>query len=118
MTYGQVAALLGVPRAARAVGWTLHWVQGDEVPCQRVVNRFGGLAAGFGWGGQVTHKALLVAEGVQVREDFTVDLEIYQWWPDKSELPNLELSVYAQNELDQQIPEAEVRLSHRKLKRK
>ncbi len=112
MTYGQIAALLGVPRGARAVGWALHWVVEDkEVPCQRVVNRFGGLAAGYGWGGQVAHRADLVAEEVEVREDFTVDLARYQWWPQEHELPDLQLSVYKQVELNEMLPFSRERLS-------
>ena len=104
-----------MPRAAQAVGWTLHWVQSDAVPCQRVVNRFGGLATGFGWGGQAAHKALLLIDGVEVRDDFTIDLEKYQWWPEAYELPNLEFSIYYQRELDQKLPVARVQLSHKGL---
>src|SRR3954452_6438447 len=93
MTYGQIAALLGIPRAARAVGWALHAVPSQaKVPCQRVVNRNGGLAAGYGWGGQAAHKMDLLPEGVEIRDDFTVDLKKYQWFPDESDLPDLALS--------------------------
>jgi methylated-DNA-protein-cysteine methyltransferase-like protein len=114
MTYGQIAALLGVPRAARAVGWALHATGDvDEVPCQRVVNRFGGLAAGYGWGGQQAHKVDLAEEGVEVREDFTIDLQKYQWWPQDSELSDLELSLYKQTELDQKLPEEHTHISRR-----
>ncbi len=39
MTYGQIAATLGHPRAAQMVGWILHWVPDQsKVPYQRVVN--------------------------------------------------------------------------------
>lgn len=104
MTYGQIAALIGVPRAARAVGYALHWVAEEEnMPCQRVVNRFGGLAAGYGWGGQQAHKADLLVEGVEVKEDFTVDLTKYQWLPEEKDLPDVQLSPYKAAELDEQI---------------
>lgn len=83
VTYGQVAALLGVPFAARAVGSVLHHTPASaQVPCQRVVNRWGRLAPVYGWGGFEQHKLELEAEDVQVRPDYTVDLEVYQWWPD------------------------------------
>ncbi|HUP26806.1 MAG TPA: methylated-DNA--[protein]-cysteine S-methyltransferase, partial [Chloroflexia bacterium] len=83
VTYGQVAAVLGVPFAARAVGSVLHHTPGEaNVPCQRVVNRWGRLAPIFGWGGAEQHRMELEAEGVAVRPDMTVDLETYQWWPD------------------------------------
>ena len=83
MTYGQIAALLGAPRSARAVGYVLYFTPaGAQVPCQRVVNRFGGLAAAYGWGGYESHKADLLADGVEVRDDYTVDLDRYRWTPD------------------------------------
>lgn len=83
VTYGQVARLAGYPRGARLVGWALHWAGEGEVPAQRVVNRFGSLASGYTWGGRARHRADLEAEGVEVRADYTVDLERYQWWPEE-----------------------------------
>jgi methylated-DNA-protein-cysteine methyltransferase-like protein len=113
MTYGQVAALLGIPRAARAVGWALHAVPpGAAVPCQRVVNRNGGLAAGYGWGGQAAHKMDLVVEAVEIRDDFTVDLKKYQWWPEESELPELTLPPKVRDEIDQKLSSGNERLSY------
>lgn len=83
VTYGQIAALLGFPFAARAVGSVLHHTPASaNVPCQRVVNRWGRLAPVYGWGGMEQHRSELEAEGVEVRPDFTVSLEQYQWWPD------------------------------------
>lgn len=83
MTYGQIAALLGAPRAARAVGYVMAGTPEEAgVPCQRVVNRWGGLAAGYGWGGAHRHRADLEADGVAVRDDYTVDLPLYLWTPD------------------------------------
>lgn len=80
VTYGQVAYALGAPRSSRAVGYALHVnPQPGVIPCHRVVNRFGGLAPTFAFGGTDIQKQLLLDEGVEVREDNTVDLEIYQW---------------------------------------
>lgn len=82
MTYGQIAALLGAPRSAHAVGYVLYATPEDaEVPCQRVVNRWGSLARSYGWGGALRHRADLEAEGVAVRPDDTVDLTLYVWTP-------------------------------------
>jgi len=82
MTYGQIAALAGYPGSAQVVGWILHYTPPElNIPCQRVVNRFGGLASGYGWGGVYSHKKDLEKDGVEVREDFTVDLQKYQWFP-------------------------------------
>ena len=70
MTYGQIAALTGNARAARIVGGIAHF--GDpDLPWQRVVNRFGGLASGYP-GGREGHKHALEAEGVKISEDFKV----------------------------------------------
>ncbi len=80
VTYGQVAAMLGSPRASRAVGYALHFNPTPGIiPCHRVVNRFGGLAPAFAFGGIEVQASLLRAEGVEISEDYTVDLATYQW---------------------------------------
>ncbi len=79
-TYGQIAMMLGNPRASRAVGYALHGnPRPGEVPCHRVVNRFGQLCRGFAFGGMEIQKALLVEEGVEVDEEGTVDLARFCW---------------------------------------
>ena len=56
-TYGQIAALCASPRASRAVGYALHVNPlPGEIPCHRVVNRHGGLAPAFAFGGQEVQK--------------------------------------------------------------
>jgi len=104
MTYGQIALLLGTPRASQQVGWALHWVvDSDDVPCQRVLNRFGGLAEGYGWGGQISHRADLEADGVEVKEDFTVDMTHYQWHPTPEEVAALNLPLEALDRLNSKL---------------
>lgn len=79
-TYGQIASLCGNPRASRAVGYALHAnPQPGVIPCHRVVNRFGGLAAGFAFGGKDIQKSLLVSEGVEVDDFFRIDLHRFLW---------------------------------------
>lgn len=79
-TYGQIAMLAGNPRWARAVGYALHSNPDPEgIPCYRVVNRFGGLAPAFAFGGKDVQAELLRADGIEVSEDGTVDLEKYLW---------------------------------------
>src|SRR3982751_6052189 len=73
MTYGQVAAYCGAAWAAWEVGQIAH--SGPEgLPWQRVVNKQGGLAAGWPGGGRGAHAAKLRDDGVEVSEDFTVDV--------------------------------------------
>ena len=79
-TYGQIAILAGNPRWARVVGYALHSNPDPEgIPCYRVVNRLGGLAPAFAFGGLAVQAERLRADGVEVREDNTVDLERYLW---------------------------------------
>ncbi len=79
-TYGQIAMLAGNPRWARAVGYALHAnPDPNSIPCYRVLNRFGGLAPAFAFGGAEKQAELLKADGIEVREDGTVDLEKYLW---------------------------------------
>ena len=69
-TYGDLAALAGHPNAARIVGGMAHY--GDtELPWHRLVNRFGGLAAGY-YGGREVQEQHLLADGVTCT-DFIVD---------------------------------------------
>ena len=86
MTYGQLAALAGSPRAARVVGGIAHY--GDsELPWHRVVNKKGGLASGY-HGGRLTQKEHLEAEGVtcQGKEgQWYVDVDQIIWWPEQEE---------------------------------
>ena len=64
-SYGQIAAAVGRPRAARQVGWALHVnPEPGTIPCHRVVNRFGRVAPGFAFGGSDVQRQLLEKEGV------------------------------------------------------
>jgi methylated-DNA-protein-cysteine methyltransferase-like protein len=79
MTYGQIAGLCGNARAARIVGGIAHF--GDPtLPWQRVVSKHGSLATGYP-GGRRGHRQALVAEGIGVDDDFTVDIEKLIWQP-------------------------------------
>jgi methylated-DNA-protein-cysteine methyltransferase-like protein len=79
MTYGQLAALAGAAWAAWEVGQIAHYGP-DKLPWQRVVNKKGSLAKGYP-GGLEGHKAALEQEGVQVDEDYQVDVDKLLWWP-------------------------------------
>lgn len=85
MTYGQLAALCGAAWAAWEVGQIAHTGPTD-LPWQRVVNKQGGLAAGWPGGGREAHAALLRADGVEVSDDFTVDVGKLLWNPSQTTL--------------------------------
>lgn len=79
-TYGQIARLAGNARWSRVVGYALHSnPDPDGIPCFRVVNRFGGLAPAFAFGGADVQADLLRAEGIEVGTDNIVDLDKYMW---------------------------------------
>ena len=64
-TYGDVAAMAGSPRAARAVGNLMRGCRDHTVPCHRVIGA-GGAIGGYGSGGSWLKASLLRAEGVIV----------------------------------------------------
>lgn len=77
-TYGQIAALIGRPNAARAAGNALHRNPDSSVtPCHRVVNARGELAGNFAFDGPEEQKVRLMAEGVEVDKDNRVNLGKY-----------------------------------------
>lgn len=81
MTYGQLAALAGAAWAAWEVGQIAHYGPA-ELPWQRVVNKQGGLAKGYP-GSLDGHKKALEAEGIEVSEDYRVDVGKLLWHPDQ-----------------------------------
>jgi methylated-DNA-protein-cysteine methyltransferase-like protein len=82
VTYGDVAALAGHPRAARAVGNVMRGCSRRDVPCHRVIAA-GGRIAGYG-GSELLKRALLVAEGVVVSGSRVRDLERVRWRPSRT----------------------------------
>jgi len=86
MTYGQIAALLEHGLSPRAVGWAMHGCP-QGVPWQRVVNASGGCSTDrLPDGPPGLQRALLEAEGVEFRENGTLDLETYRWTPRRRRL--------------------------------
>lgn len=78
-TYGDVAALAGSAHASRIVGGIAHY--GDPaLPWHRLVNRFGGLAAGFP-GGREVQEQMLAAEGVTCTNRIVDKFEERRWQP-------------------------------------
>ena len=80
-TYRQIARLAGNPRLSRVVGYAMSGCpDSSDVPCHRVVNRFGGLADAFAPLGKETHRTLLEMEGVEFLPDGCVDLVRFMWF--------------------------------------
>ena len=77
VSYGQIAWLLGAPRAARQVGWAMRRCP-DGLPWQRVVMMDGSIT-----GGEYAplRRAMLEAEGVLFLPDGRVDMAACRWEP-------------------------------------
>lgn len=81
VTYGQIAvAVFGNIGYSRFIGKILHKNPDPALyPCYKVVNASGRLAPAFAFGGQDVQKMLLEHDGIEVRDDFTVDIKKYIW---------------------------------------
>jgi len=82
MTYGQIATILGCPRAARAVGYAMR-ASGrlGDVPWQRVINAQGRISARTEVERPLIQRMLLEAEGVAFDETGACDLRVHRWEP-------------------------------------
>lgn len=81
-SYGQVAALLGHPRAARTVGWALAALRDNDepdVPWQRVINAQGRVSIRNLEHAPEEQQMLLEAEGIEFNAQGKVDWKRYGW---------------------------------------
>lgn len=81
VTYGQIARMIGAPRAARQVGWAMRRCP-EGLPWHRVVRADGvvtlpGQADGSDW--MALRRALLEAEGIPFTPDGRVDVAACHW---------------------------------------
>ena len=79
VTYGDLAGLAGSAGASRIVGGIAHYGNPD-LPWYRLVNRFGGLAAGFP-GGRVVQEQLLAEEGIHCTNYIIDNFKDIRWQP-------------------------------------
>ena len=82
VTYGQAAAMLGAPNAARAVGMALRYLPrhlARTVPWQRVINASGGISIRGDMFRVDEQRWLLESEGIEFNRQGKVDLKKYQW---------------------------------------
>lgn len=78
-TYGQIARLVGNPKAARAIGLFMRTnPDAPRTPCHRVVAKDGSLTGYSAPGGISMKKKMLLSEGVQFKRE-KVDLKRSLW---------------------------------------
>jgi O-6-methylguanine DNA methyltransferase len=82
-TYGDIAEACGIRSSARTVGWALNSSKGSNLPCHRVVNRFGALTGKMHFGSYDLMEELLLSEGVKFDKDGCVILKDFLWKPKK-----------------------------------
>jgi len=75
VSYGQIARMLGSPRAARQVGWAMSNCP-EHLPWQRVVMSDGSIAGG---GHAAMRRAILEEEGVTFLPSGRVDMARCGW---------------------------------------
>ncbi|MBA3724439.1 MAG: MGMT family protein [Candidatus Levybacteria bacterium] len=93
VSYGQVAAYVGVPRGARHVGWILRGIENNvDLPWWRVVNNTGRISIdGNLHSDKHLQRKLLEAEGIEVLENFKLDIKKYRFIPQTIVLKKLQL---------------------------
>jgi methylated-DNA-protein-cysteine methyltransferase-like protein len=80
VSYGGVAAMLGQPRAARAVGRALNTLpEGANVPWWRVVNSRGEVSIRGVAHGDVLQRTLLEREGIKFGPGGRISWQVYGW---------------------------------------
>lgn len=96
-TYAHLAYLVGTPQRPRQVGVCMKHLPHDEdavfnssnVPWQRVINSKGAVSPRSQPSGATNQAAALQKEGIEVTRtamgEFTIDLEVYGWFPDELE---------------------------------
>lgn len=105
VSYGQVALYLGVPRAAREVGWTLNQLEENTpVPWWRVVNNTGRISIKASRYSAEDQKRFLTEEGVFVKDDLTFDIEKYRFIPDNNFINDLKLDPVYLEMISHKIP--------------
>jgi len=79
-TYGQVAALAGLPGHARQVGYALHALpEGTRLPWHRVINARGEVSLRRTPGPELSQRMLLEREGIRFDSRGRVDLDVCGW---------------------------------------
>lgn len=93
VSYGQVAAYVGTPRAARQVGWAMRSLEGTpDFPWWRVLNNAGRITIkGNHFNTAHLQRELLSAEGVEVNQELELDMVKFRFRPESATLATLKL---------------------------
>ena len=84
-TYGQIAALAGLERQPRLVGYALHALPASTaVPWHRVINARGMVSIRSDGTASLSQRLLLEREGIHFDGRGRVSLERHQWKPARS----------------------------------
>jgi methylated-DNA-protein-cysteine methyltransferase-like protein len=82
-SYGAIAHYLGLKSGARMVGYAMNAAHAlPDVPAHRVVNRQGLLTGKYHFATPTLMEELLLAEGVQVKNDQVQDFSTRFWNPE------------------------------------
>lgn len=80
--YGAIAKYLGAARSSRMVGWAMNNAHNlPNIPAHRVVNRNGMLTGKMHFSSPTQMEELLMAEGIEVKEDAVVNFKELFWDP-------------------------------------
>lgn len=89
-TYGQIAALAGIPGKPRQVGYALRIMpEDDRTPWHRVVNAKGQISHRSPSGMVDVQRQLLEREGIRFDERDRISLARLQWSPKRTPPENL-----------------------------
>lgn len=77
VSYGQIARMLGRPRAAREVGWAMRCCP-EHLPWQRVVMADGSVTGGLY---AIMRRSMLESEDIIFLSDGRVDMDECRWEP-------------------------------------
>src|SRR5687767_5737135 len=80
-TYGHIARALGNRGKARTVGYALHAVSDNSIPCHRVVNRNGELTGSVHFATTSLMRELLESENIEFKNS-SVNMKKHLWVPE------------------------------------
>lgn len=91
-SYGQIALMIGIPRAARQVGWILAKVtEEQQIPWWRIINNKGYISIKNNEYSAIEQKKRLEKENIKVTPDYQIDMKIYRYTIQQQDIEKLEI---------------------------